>query len=306
MKAGWVAGSTRARLLLTRRAGPERTRAAAGAGSLAAAADRFAGTRFDAVADVSDLETAQRAVAATLLLETRILAGWLPAAAGEEIRALAAWFELRNIEDRLAYLSGQPLTEPFALGSLGSAWPEAYRAQSVGELRSALARSVWGDPGGDTAADIHLGLRLAWTGRVARTIPEAGSWAAGALALIVARERFLSDRRPEELDDRRTAGLGREWRRAATIADIARLLPARAAWALAGVSDPEQLWLCEAAWWRRVCGDAEALVHGAQEGRAVVVGAVALLAADAVRTSAALAAADQGTPTAREAFDALG
>ncbi len=306
MSAGWVAGSTRARLLLTRRVGGERARAAAAAGSLAEAARALVGTRFAAVADASDLEAAQRAVAATLLLETRILAGWLPAAAGEPVRALAAWFELRNIEERVVYLSGRPLTEPFALGALGSAWPEASRAQSIGELRAALARSVWGDPGGVAAADVHLGLRLAWARRVSASAPEAATWAAAALALIVARERFLSGRRAEELDRRRLTGLGDDWLRAATVADVSRLLPARAAWALTGVDHPDQLWRCEAAWWRRVSADAERLVHGAREGRPVVVGALALLAADAVRTSAALAVAARDTPAAREAFDALG
>ena len=77
MSAGWVAGSARARLLLTRRLGDTEVRRIAEAGSLEAAAQMLAGTRFAPVAATTDLESADRAVATCLLVELRLLSGWL-------------------------------------------------------------------------------------------------------------------------------------------------------------------------------------------------------------------------------------
>jgi hypothetical protein len=305
MTAGWVAGSTRARLLLTGRVGAERARRVAVASSLAEGAALLAGTRFSAAATSSELGAAQRLVAARLLLEMRLLAGWLPAGAGELIRSLAAWFELVNIEDRLAYLAGADLIDPLPLGSLVSAWPQAVRAQSAGELRTALRRSAWGDPGGESAQAIHLGLRLAWARRVARAAPETVAWVAGALALLVARERFISGRPAADHVGPLPRQLGSTWDEARTLEQFVAAIPARAAWPLAGATEPHELWRCEAGWWRRVIADAESFVRASREGRAVIVGVVALLAADAVRTSAALAVAARSSPVALEAFDAL-
>ena len=66
------------------------------------------------------LEDAQRAVASVLLLELRLLLGWLPRGCSELVRSLGAWFELVNVEDRLAYLRGGPLQPAFELGALAS------------------------------------------------------------------------------------------------------------------------------------------------------------------------------------------
>jgi hypothetical protein len=305
VSAGWVAGSTRARLLLTRRVGVEQASRVARAGSLGDGAAILAGTRFASAAAPADLEVAQRLVTSRLLLELRMLAGWLPAGAGELIRSFAGWFELVNVEDRLAYLNGAGLIDPLSLGSLISAWPHAVRAQSTSELRAALRNSAWGDPGGDSAQAIHLGLRVAWARRVARAAPETGSWVAGALALLIARERFISGRSADDLLSFRPRELGSNWAPARTLEEFVAAVPARAAWPLAGVTGPHGLWRCEAGWWRRVSADAESFVRASREGRAVIVGAVALLAADAVHTSAALAAAAQSNPVAQEAFDAL-
>ena len=307
MSAGWVAGSARARLLLTRRLGETEVRRIAEAGSLEAAAQMLAGTRFAPVAATTDLESADRAVATCLLIELRLLSGWLPTGAGELIRSLAAWFELVNVEDRLAYLSGAPLASPFALGSLNSAWPGVAAAQGMDDVRSALRRSAWGDPGAATPQAIHLGLRLVWARRIARAAPEARSWAAGALALLVARERFISGLSADDLPVDRLAGeLGRHWVQASTLDAFAAALPPRASWAVDAVAENSELWRAEAKWWRRVRSDAASLVRASRDGRAVVVGAVALLAADAVRASAALAVATRSSnPAARDAFDAL-
>ena len=94
-----------------------------------------------------DLGSAQRAIAETALWHVRVLAGWMPPRGIELVRILAAWFELANAEDRLAYLAGGPLSTPFALGGLATAGASVHSALSVAELREALKESPWGDPG---------------------------------------------------------------------------------------------------------------------------------------------------------------
>ena len=90
MKPGWTAGVTRARLLLGRAVGPEHAREVARAPSLAEALAALAGSAYgERVRAGQDLATAQRGIADTLLWHLRILAGWLPAAGGALVRALA-------------------------------------------------------------------------------------------------------------------------------------------------------------------------------------------------------------------------
>lgn len=309
MKAAWVAGSVRARLLVAeRRLGRAQARALAEAGSLGEALVLLGRTayRHDLRLELG-LAGAQRAVAATLLLHLRLLAGWLPRDAIEALRALGAWFELANLEDRLGYLHGRPLSPPFELGSLAVAWPRAARAQTAEELSAALAASVWGDPGGATASEWRLGLRLAWARRVLVEVPEAREWAAGALALLLARELFVAGRPVDLMPEVSIAALGTGWTAAGTFARFVETLPPQASWALDGVETPDGLWGAEAAWWARVERDAAALLRGSLAGREVAVGAVALLAADARWTEAALAAAGRaGLRGVEEALDAAG
>ena len=306
MSAGWVAGSTRARLLLDRRLGADQARSLAEAGSLSNAALALAGTRFGQVAgSASELEEAQRAVAASFLLELRLLAGWLPIGAGELVRSLGAWFELVNVEDRLAYLLGGELRTPLTVGALGSAWPRAAAAETPAELREALRASAWGDTRGERADTIHFALRLAWALRVYASAPETRAWVAGAVAILVARELFVSGRPVEPGPSPVLRDLGPAWSEKRTLAEFTEALPPRAAWPLAGLTDPRDLWRAEIGWWRRVARDAELLVRESREGRAVVVGSVALLALDAVQVSAALAVAARPSAAAAEAFGAL-
>ncbi len=241
-----------------------------------------------------------------LLLELRTLAGWLPRGALEPVRALAGWFELVNVEDRLAFLGGGELRPSFNLGSLGLAWAQISVAQSPGELRRALATSPWGDPGGEAPEDVHLALRLGWARRVLSVVPEAASWAAGGLALLLAREVAADAGRLDRARERMPSALGSRWPSAGSFEELRRTLPAYAAWPLVGIEADDDLWRAEAQWWGRVEQDAEQLVRGPLEGRGVVVGVIALLALDAVRVGAALGTAALGSsPAAREALDAL-
>jgi len=305
MAASWVAGSVRARLLLQHRAGPETALLVAQAGSLENAAGLLSTADVVAETHGASLEAAQRAVAASLALRIRLLAAWLPRDGTAAIRALAAWFELANIEDRLAYFAGAELRSPYELGMLSSVWTGASAVQSADELRRLLAGSSWGDPGSDERDDVHLALRLAWARRVSAQVPVARAWAAGAVALALAAELFVAER-PVDEDLVRRVRLGRSWAGAASIVELRELLPGVAAWALDGVDDPADLWRAELAWWRRVAADAKQLTRSSLGGGEVAIGAVVLLAYDAMLLSVALAAAAQGgSATAREVFDAL-
>jgi hypothetical protein len=295
MSAGWVAGSIRGRLLLGRRLGStpalDLARAASAREGLALLAASPYGRATELAGDVAQ---AQRAIAATLLLHLRLLAGWLPPAGVGVVRALAGWFEIVNIEDRLAYLLGHEPEHPFELGSLSVSWPALSRAQSPGELHAALAASAWGDPGSEEPADVHASLRVAWARRVLAEAPEARDWVGGALALLVARGLA----RGTALQAARLTPLrGTEWERASTVHALAASLPRNAAWTLEDCEDPVDLWRAEAAWWSRVERDGEELARGSREGRGAVVGIVAVLAADAHRASLAIAAAARGDAT---------
>ena len=299
MSAGWTAAGVRSRLLLRRRLGAERAQAVARSESLRDALGLLAGTGYAAELDPAlSLEEAQRAIARSLLLRLRLLAGWLPPGGAGLARALAAWFELVNVEDRLAYLNSAPLQVPFDLGALATSWPAVSQAQSAAEIRGALAASKWGDPGGEEAETIHLGLRLSWAQRLLGAAPELSGPISGALALLVAREVFVSGRPLELLSGGVIPSLGSAWETAGTLGGLAGTLPEQASWALEHVDAAERLWTAEAAWWARLEREGARLARRPLEDRAVVTGVVALLAADAWRTSAALALAERhgGTP----------
>ena len=107
MPASWVAASTRARLLGDRRIGRLRAAAIANSGGLGPALQMLQASPYGANVDPGmSLEAAQRQVAATILWNLRVLAGWLPPGGSAMLLPLAAWFEIANIEERLAYLSG--------------------------------------------------------------------------------------------------------------------------------------------------------------------------------------------------------
>jgi hypothetical protein len=307
VNAAWIAGSVKARLLVAeRRLGVEGARRLAVSTSLRDALVELGRSPYRReLSPELTLPDAQRAVASTVLLELRLLAGWLPSDALGLVRTLAGWYELVNLEDRTAYLVGAPLRLPFELGSLDVAWSPASGAQSLGELRSALASSPWGDPGGETPAELSLGLRLAWARRIAADVPEALHWAAGATALLVARQLFVTGLPVDTLPLPGFRLLGSAWTVARTYERFVGSLPTQAAWALEEAAVPELLWLAEARWWRRVEQEARALLGSGVAGRSVVVGAAVLLAADARRVAAVLGAvARRGLPGVEEVLDA--
>jgi hypothetical protein len=307
VSAGWVAGSVRGRALAQRRLGAGATRALAASPSLEAALAILADTPYGReVHPEQSIAAAQRAVAATLLWHLRVLAGWLPRGGAGMLRLLAGWFEIADLDELLQRLAGKTPEEPFHLGALATAWPRLTTASSMPELRDKLAASPWGDPGESTARAVGLGVRLSWMARIAGELEQAAPWAAGAAALLIAYERFVAGRAlpPGALTHVRQL-LGPRAMVAGSLPELARHLPGRARWALEGVTDPGEFWRAPAGWWSRVERDGFSLLRRTRPGPDPVVGAVAVLAADAWRVRAALEiAARGGRPL--EVFDALG
>jgi hypothetical protein len=310
MTAGWVAGSVRARALARRRLGRSAARDLAASPSLDAALAALAATPYGhAVQPGQRLAAAQGAVAATLLWHLRVLAGWLPRQGAEAVRRCAGWFEIANVDELLARwrdgAAEAPAQAPFHLGALATAWPRLARAGSAAEVRAELAASPWGDPGSDRPRAVQAGMRLSWLARLGAVSERAVPLAAGAAALLVARERFGAGQElpaAPAAHARRLLGAGAV--AADSFGELRRRLPARARWALRGVEDVGELWRAEAAWWGRVERDGFSLLGTAGFGLAHALGAVAVLGADAWRVRAALEiAARGGRPL--EAFDAL-
>ncbi|MFC5821756.1 V-type ATPase subunit [Nonomuraea harbinensis] len=291
MSGAWVAGATRAKALVRRRLGEAGAVRLARSGSFEAAVETLStGPYGHDVRPGLDPVQAQHAVAATLLWHTRVLAGWVPRQGADALRMLARWFEIANVD---ALLAGADA--PFELGALATSWSRLSRAADPRALRAELASSAWGDPGGDSPREIQLGMRLSWAARVADALDPALPWAAGAAALLVARERFLQRRElSPRTSERAAALLGAEAADAPSLADLAGRLPVAAAWALDEVDEPEQLWRGEVRCWQRIDHDGWALLAGSGFGLEPVIGALAVLAADAWRTRAALARLARG------------
>ncbi len=295
MRPGWVAGTTRARLLLSRAIGAESARAIAGERSLAAGLAALAGSAYgERVHPGADLASAERGVAETLLWHLRILAGWLPAAGAGLVRALAGRLELQNVDARLAALAtGAREAPPLNLGGLATAWPAVARAHSTEQAALALSASAWGTVPGRSTSELAIGLRVAWARRVLDAAPAASAWVAGACALLLARELFVAGTREHVEQLRRLPAVDERALHAGSLSELRLSLPERAGWALAGVEAPEDLWRAELGWWERVERDARALLETAED-EGVVLAAVALLATDAERTREALALAARG------------
>jgi hypothetical protein len=306
MSAGWVAGSVRARALAHRRMGPQATGQLASCGSLSDALRVLAVTGYGAnIRPEQPLAVAQRQIADTVLWNLRVLAGWLPGDGVRMLRVLGAWFELANVDELLQSIAGRPAEAEFELGALGTAWQRLREAASIGELRAALAASTWQDPGGQTLHAMRLGLRARWAVRAAALDDPVRTWAAGAVALLVAGERFAAGR---SVDQAVMSGalnlLGPDALRAGTLAELAEGLPPRARWVLAGITSPADLWRAEETWVTRVEQDGLRLLRTSSLDSGVVLGAVAVMACDAWRIRAALEiAAWGGTPP--EASDEL-
>lgn len=309
MSAGWVAATVRARAMSRRRLGRVAVRELAAAPDLESALSRLARSPYRReVRSGMRLAEAERAVVAAALWNVRVLSGWLPRPGVSLLRVLASPVEAANVVDHLDHLvrgRAGPAPTPYRLGGLGTTWPRLAATTTPDEVRRALATSPWGDPGGTSPHEVALALRITAADRIASAVPAAADWAAGHLALLVARE--LAAGRvplPQRAHDDLVLALGERVARATTLPALVEVLPRSASWALTGVASPEDLWRAEASWWTRVERDALRMVRSAGSGAEAPVGAVALLATDAWRVRAALeSAARHGR--ALEDFDAV-
>lgn len=307
MSAGWVAGTVRARAFGRRRAGRTGVRALAAQPSLSEALELLVATPYARdLLPTPTLRSAQHAVASTVLWNVRVLAGWLPREGADALRALAGWFEIANVEELLRQMEGAPAEPPFRLGTLSTAWPQLATAGSPAELRHLLARSAWGDPGGETPWHIQLGMQLAWADRVRAAVEPAADWAAAGALLLLARETIGGRRSlPEPLSPLVGRLLGVAAVTATDLTGLAGSLPASLHWVLADVQEHPGLWAAEARFWRHVEDDAFRLARTWRHGLGPVVGTVALMAVDAWRVRAALGIAARGRAEP-EVLDAVG
>lgn len=301
MAAGWVAAAVRAKAMARRRVGSGPVRAAADRPDLTSALATLAPTSAGPwLAGCTSVAEAERAGRTELLWSMRVLAGWLPARGTGVLRALAAGFERENLLGHVEELSGSTPPPPFELGALATVWPRARRTASPSALRAVLRASAWGDPGpGDTLSDV---LTASWLARLATQAPGTRQWARDAATLVVARRTVLGSPPAPRLVEVARPLLGTRWPGARTLDDVRDAVPRDARAALAGVGGAADLWRAEAALRGRVQAGGLALLREPAAAPTVVVGAVAVLAADTWFVTAALAAAAAGT--GREVLDA--
>jgi hypothetical protein len=248
---------------------------------------------------------AQHAVRAALLWHLRVLAGWQPPAGAELVRRLAAWYEIANVAEQYRHFAGQPVEPAYELGALSTSWPRLAASGGPAQLREVLASSPWGDPGGDGSYAASVAMRFVWAQRLAALSGPLIPWAAGAAVLLLAREHIQGARTlPGPASRAASALLGRRAVEAASLSELSTAAGPDAAWALEGIDHPTDLWRAEAAWWRRVENDGVGLLHRIGNDQRPVLGAVAMLAADAWRVCVALELSDRGGAPL-EVFDAV-
>jgi hypothetical protein len=297
----WVAASVRARAIAERHIGAGRCNHLANAPTLADAFAELTDTMYGARLDgVSTLDAGQMAISATVLWQLRVLAGWMPATGMMLARALAAGFERQNIVAHAEQLRGvESPTEGFDLGTLATGWPQIRATASLQELTGAVRRSGWGDPGHPESvgalADV---IAVLWWRRLTVVAPAARSWAAGACALLAARIALVDRTEPSE----RLVGLmrplvGTTWMDVRDVSGLTSALPRSVRPVLTDIGEPSELWRAEARLGTVIETDGLRLLRESLPGPDIVLGSLAVLAVDAWRIRAALAAAAAATGT---------
>ncbi len=307
MSAAWVAASVRARSMVQHGVGAGGSRRLASQPNLADALLLLADSSYaDRLAGCTDLAVAERAIRDTVLWQLRVLAGWMPPRGAKLARAAAGAFERDNIVGLASRLDGSPAAyDPFDLGALATSWRRLRTADSTAKLAEALRRSPWGGAGSDRNVVLRDVLTLAWLHRLAVVAPQARSWAGAACVVTAARIVLVDGAEPSSriLELVRPI-LGRTWESAGNLAEFRAALPSSVQPVLRGIESPEELWRAEAGMRETVEGDGFRLLRGSHHGPGVVLGAIAVLAMDAWRVRAALAAAAAGTGSS-EVLDAV-
>ena len=305
MKSSWVAGGVRSIALSKRTIGRAGIRAIAGSGSWDEALARLAASPYSrAIRPGQSLAAAQRAVAAALLWNLRVLAGWLPPAGVSMLRIVAGWFEVANIEARLQNTDGETAPPPFDLGALATYWRRLAATATRRDMQELLATTPWRIPADSSHRDVGLMLRAALLDRAVSGLAGADAWTAGAAALLVAADLVEGHDLPDGARRAIARIIGEEAARARTLPTLQQQLPRHARWVFDDVETPERLWLAEAGWWTRIERDGYSLLGHAGFGPQTVLGACAVMAADAWRVRGALEIAARSGRGRRE-FDAL-
>ena len=304
MTGAWVSADVRAVAMSHRTAGRAGAASIAACSDLATALTQLQSSPYARDLQPShDLADAQRAIASTLLWNVRVLAGWVPANGVGMLRIAMAWFEILNLETRLRGTDRRPASPPFEMGSLAST-PGGAETVTKDNVLERLRTTWWGQPSDDSLWAIGLTMRSRLVDRASSAVPGASAWAAGAAALIVAREQVVAGNQlPPDVRHNLARTLGEPALEAQSVDELRERLPNRASWVLDDVASPQDMWRAESGWWARVEADGRELLRRSSVGPEPVVGAVAVMAADAWRVRAALHAAALGG--AREAFDAL-
>ncbi len=232
----------------------------------------------------SRLRSAQHS--SSLLWQLRVLAGWLPSEGVEAVQGCVLWFEIRNIEDRLAYFAGAPAEPMYELGRLGIISRRLESTGSAEDIRWLLRTSVWGDPGADDAYSMRIWLRHAWHRRARDASAEFRVWADAAAWLFSVRER-LAQRPGADLLARAQPSLPSAW-----------------GWVTSVQWSGHDLWRAEQRWWEQVRDEGLRLLHRPIGSGGPVIGTLATLASSAHRIATALEAASGGATS--EYVDATG
>jgi hypothetical protein len=307
MRADWVAATVRARALAHGRVGASGSHQIAARrglpGALAALSGSVYGTR---VLGVPDLAAAERATHDAVLWQLRVLAGWVPATESRLCRAAAGGYERDNIVDLAGHLhDGRPVPGAYSLGTLGTAWSRVGTTTSIQELTAALRHSPWGDVGAAGTTALRDVLTLVWLRRLADVAPPARSWVQLVGGLMAARIVLVDRAQPSpRLRQLLRPVIGTGWEAAGDLDTLRGTLPHTVQRVLRGLDGPEQLWRAEAQVHAVVETDGFRLLHTALPGPDVVLGAIAVLAMDAWRVRAALAAACLGAGSS-EVLDAV-
>jgi hypothetical protein len=307
MNADWVAATVRARSLSQRRVGAGGSRRIAAQRTFGEAIALLASTAYaDRLEGGTDLAAAERATRDVMLWRLRVLAGWMPATGARLFRTAAGAYERDNIVALAHHLDdGRPAPDPFDLGTLATSWPSLRAATSVGDLADALRRSSWGDAGAGGISALRDALTLVWLRRLADVAPPSRPWVEIGAALTVARIVFVDGTEPSpRIRQLLRPLLGRTWESAGNLVELRAALPRSTESALRDVSGPEDLWRAEAGLWATVEADGFRLLRSSLPGPDVILGAIAVLAVDAWRVRAALAAASLGTGSS-EVLDAV-
>jgi hypothetical protein len=187
---------------------------------------------------------------------------------------------------------------------LAIGWARLSGAANVAELCDRLATTAWGRPDDETPHTIGLTLRATLLQNAAATLPDCRDWITSAAAVLLARERSHGFPLPARAARSLATLLGGPALAATNLEDLIPALPAATRWMFDGVATDDDLWRAESRWWSRVESDGFEWLRSARFGPTPVIGAVAVMAADAWRVRAALTAVANGAPGLEE-FDAL-